>query len=138
VILDEADDRLRPGMSATVVFTLARVDDVLAVPLNAVFSTAESVRYVFIRKGEGFEVHAVETGIADTRFVQILSGLDNGAEVARIRPLEFEGELPVPILAPVPQKKGRSRDSGDPTTPSGPPAPRSTSKPPGGKATRGS
>ena len=136
VILDDADERLRPGMSATVVFTLARVDDVLAVPLNAVFSTAESVRYVFTRKGEGFEVHAVETGIADTRYVQILSGLELGAEVARTRPLEFEGELPVPAIAPPPPptKRSKSRDGGDPTgpAPSAPPPPRAN------KATRGS
>ncbi len=139
VILDEADERLRPGMSATVVFTLARVDDVLAVPLNAVFSTAESVRYVFIRKGEGFEVHAIETGIADTRYVQILSGLENGVEVARTRPLEFEGEIPVPVLAPTPTrtKTTTAREGVDPTAPSGPPSPR-PSKSGSGKFNRGS
>jgi HlyD family secretion protein len=107
VILDEADERLRPGMSATVTFTLARVDDVIAAPLNAVFSTAESARYVFLRKGESFEAHGVETGIADTRYVQIVSGLQVGDEVARIRPLDYEGELPV-AATPSPPTKPRS------------------------------
>jgi RND family efflux transporter MFP subunit len=112
VILDEADERLRPGMSATVMFTLARVDDVIAAPLNAVFSTAESARYVFIRKGETYVAHAVETGIADTRYVQILSGLQVGDEVARSRPLEFEGELPVVSLQPPPRAKStKGRDA---------------------------
>ena len=73
-------------MSATVMFTLARVDDALAAPLNAVFSTAESARYVFLRKGEGFVAHEVETGIADTRYVQILTGLQVGDEVAQAVP----------------------------------------------------
>ncbi len=136
VILDESDERLRPGMSATVMFTLARVDETLAVPLNAVFSTAESVRYVFLKKGEGFEVHPIETGIADTRFVQILSGLENGAEVARTRPLEFEGEIPVPAVAPVTKKGSRSRDL-DGSVGNGPPPPR-PNKPSGGKSNRGS
>jgi RND family efflux transporter MFP subunit len=136
VILDEADERLRPGMSATVMFTLARADDVLAVPLNAVFSTAESVRYVFLKKGEGFEVHSVETGIADTRFVQILSGLENGADVARTRPLEFEGEIPVPVVAPVTKKGNRSRDA-EAGAGNVPPPPR-PNKPSGGKSNRGS
>ena len=113
VVLEEADPRLRPGMSATVMFTLARVDDTLAVALSAVFSTAEGVRYVFLKKGEGFAVHAVETGIADTRYVQILSGLENGAEVARTRPLEFEGELPVMTLPTVAKPKGK-REPADP------------------------
>jgi HlyD family secretion protein len=116
VILDESDDRLRPGMSATVMFTLARVDDALAVPLSAVFSTAESVRYVFLKKGERFEVHAVETGIADTRRVQILSGLNPDDEVALTRPLEFDGEIPIPAAAPV--EKRRKREAPDPMAPS--------------------
>ncbi len=116
VILEEPDERLRPGMSATVMFTLARVEDAPAVPLNAVFSTAESARYVFIKKGETFAVHEVEIGIADTRYIQIVSGLKIGDEVARSRPLEFEGELPVAAAAPAAVKprsnKTKSADPG--------------------------
>lgn len=118
VILEDGDTRLRPGMSATVMFTLARVDDVIAAPLNTVFSTAESARYVFLRKGETFVAHAVETGIADTRNVQIVSGLQVGDEVARSRPLDFEGDLPVLTLPPTAPKarsnKGSDGKSGEP------------------------
>jgi RND family efflux transporter MFP subunit len=135
VILDEADERLRPGMSATVMFTLARVEDVLAAPLNAVFSTAESARYVFLRKGEGFAAHEVEIGIADTRYVQILSGLQLGDEVARSRPLEFEGELPV-LTSPVPPVKPRSNSSKRDSDPTSPSAPISTKPKSGGKSNR--
>ncbi len=95
VFLDEPDERLRPGMSATVMFTLAKVDDAAAVALSAVFATAEALRYVFLKTETGFEIRQVETGIADTRYVEILSGLKVGEEVARTRPLEFEGEPPV-------------------------------------------
>ena len=137
VILDDSDERLRPGMSATVFFTLARVDEALAVPLNAVFSTAESVRYVFIKKGERFEVHAIETGIADTRYVQILSGLENGAEVARMRPLEFDGEIPVPVAAPI-VKKAKSREPSDVGIPGAPPPPRPNKSGGSGKPPRAS
>ncbi len=106
VYLDEHDDRLRPGMSATVMFTLVRIDDTLAVSLSGVFSTAEAMRYVFLKKGERFEVHPVETGIADTRRVQILAGLQIGDEVALMRPLEYDGEIPVPTAQPAsPTKK---------------------------------
>ena len=126
VILDEADERLRPGMSATVMFTLARADDVLAVPLNAVFSTAEGARYVFMRKEETFVAHEVDIGIADTRYVQINSGLQLGDEVARTRPLEFEGELPVPPAAPPPKQKSSKSPASDPF---GPTKPRPSNKP---------
>lgn len=129
VILDEPDERLRPGMSATVMFTLARADDVLAVPLNAVFSTAEGMRYVFLRKEDGFHAHEVDVGIADTRYVQINSGLELNEEVARTRPLEFEGELPVPPAAPPPkQKPGRGSKDPFESAPKSPP--RSAPRPP--------
>ncbi len=111
VILEEADERLRPGMSATVMFTLARVDDTPAVPLSAVFSNADSVRYVFLRKGETFTAHGVEIGIADTRRVQILSGLAVGDEVALTRPLVFEGEIPVANPASAPKPRGSKSKS---------------------------
>jgi hypothetical protein len=83
------------------------VEDTLAVALSAVFSTAEGARYVFLKNGPGFTVHAVETGIADTRYVQLLSGLDKDAEVARTRPLEFEGEMPVMTLPTLPKMKSK-------------------------------
>ena len=111
VVVDETDPRLRPGMSATVFFTLAHVEDVPAVPLSAVFSNADSVRYVFLRKGEGFEVRGIDIGIADNRRVQILSGLVAGDEVALTRPLEFGGEIPIAKPAPPPVARG-SRRSG--------------------------
>jgi hypothetical protein len=122
-------------MSATVMFTLARVDDVIAAPLNAVFSTAESARYVFLRKGETFEAHAVETGIADTRYVQIVSGLQVGDELARNRPLEYEGELPVgTVQQPPPKARSKSSREADlmaplPSGSSGGPKPKSGGKP---------
>jgi multidrug efflux pump subunit AcrA (membrane-fusion protein) len=98
-------------MSATVTFTLARVDNVISVPLSAVFSTAESLRYVFVKKGEGFEIRPVDVGIADTRRLQILSGLEEAEEVATSRPLVFEGEPPVPVTpaakkGPTPRRSG--------------------------------
>jgi RND family efflux transporter MFP subunit len=97
VILDKPDPRLRPGMSSTITFTLARVENVPAVLLSAVFSTAnDSGQYVFVRQGERFRVREVQTGIADTHRVQILSGLAIGEEVSLTRPVEFDGELPDP------------------------------------------
>ena len=117
VVLDEADDRLRPGMSASVTVTLARADDTLALPLSAVFSTAESVRYVFLLKGERFEIREVEIGIADTRRVQIVSGLELGDEVALTRPVDFDGEVPVGVTPAVATKSKSGKRDADPVTP---------------------
>lgn len=122
VVLDEADERLRPGMSATVIVTLARAEDALALPLSGVFSTADSARYVFLLKGERFEIREVETGIADTRRVQILSGLESGDEVALTRPLVFEGDVPSGVMpAAVTKSKSAKRDA-EAAAPNAPPA----------------
>lgn len=112
VVVDETDTRLRPGMSATVMFTLAHVEDVPAVPLSAVFSNADSVRYVFVRKGETFDVRGIDIGIVDTRRVQIISGLTTGEEVALMRPLEYTGEIP--IAKPTAPLKARTKRRVDP------------------------
>ncbi|MSU23409.1 MAG: efflux RND transporter periplasmic adaptor subunit [Opitutus sp.] len=109
VVVDETDPRLRPGMSATVMFTLSHIEHVAAVPLSAVFSNADSVRYVFLRRGEGFEVRAIDIGIADTRRVHIISGLVPGDEIALMRPLEFEGEVPIAKPAAPPKPRGPKR-----------------------------
>ena len=95
VHLEEKEPRLRPGMSATVTFTLAQAANTPAVPLSAIFSSADSTRYVFFKDGEIYHPRAVEVGIADTRRVQILSGVKTGDEVALSRPLIFEGEIPL-------------------------------------------
>jgi HlyD family secretion protein len=107
VVVDETDPRLRPGMSATVMFTLAHVENVPAVPLSAVFTNADSVRYVFVRSGETFEVRGIDIGIVDTRRVQIVSGLALGDEVALMRPLEYTGEIP--IAKPTAPVKARTK-----------------------------
>jgi RND family efflux transporter MFP subunit len=109
VVVEETDPRLRPGMSATVIFTLSHVENVAAVPLSAVFANADSVRYVFVQKGEVFQVRPIEIGIADTRRVQILSGLNEGEDVALMRPLEFEGEVPAAKPTPPPKPRGQRR-----------------------------
>jgi RND family efflux transporter MFP subunit len=117
VVLDDTDERIRPGMSATVFVTLARTENVLALPVSGVFSTADAVRYVFMTKGERYEVREIEAGIADNRRVQILSGLKDGDEVALSRPLEFDGEIPAGAQ-PVVVTKGRSRaTAGSPALP---------------------
>lgn len=119
VWIEDADPRLRPGMSATIIFTLSRIEDTLSLPLSGVFSTAEAVRYVFLKKGERFTAVPVETGIADVRRVQILGGINPDDEVALTRPLEFDGEIPVPP----PTAPGKSRNKRNSIDPMAPPMP---------------
>lgn len=77
---------VRPGVSATVRIVTRRAEDVPSLPLSAVFVEGAS-KFVYLKKPDGtFERRAVETGLNDTGFVEIRSGLDEGDSVALVRP----------------------------------------------------
>ncbi len=90
----------KPGMSATVDVITEQADDVIAVPIQSVTVRADSVtknKYgkvnlddvdeediktcVFVLEDGKAKKVFVQTGIQDTRFMQIMSGLDEGAKV---------------------------------------------------------
>ena len=70
------------------------------------------MRYVFVQKGESFEVRGIDIGIVDTRRVQIIAGLAVGEAVALMRPLEYSGEIP--IAKPSAPLKARTKRRTDP------------------------
>ncbi|MEI7733760.1 MAG: efflux RND transporter periplasmic adaptor subunit [Verrucomicrobiota bacterium] len=76
----QMDPRVRPGMTATLSIPIAAADNVLAVPLAAVFSE-EGDRFVLIKKEEGYERRPVAVGVTDYQFAEIQSGLTNGEVV---------------------------------------------------------
>lgn len=79
---DNPGVELKPGMFATVHIEYRRVEDVLAVPREAVLHSGER-ELVFVAQGKGsFEPREVITGLeADRHLVEILSGLKAGEEV---------------------------------------------------------
>ena len=83
ISIKEIDPRIRPGMTAIVSIPVASAENVLAVPLAAVFSE-KGERYVFVKQDEEgkFERRAVIVGIADYGFAEAQSGLKAGEEVA--------------------------------------------------------
>lgn len=86
ILLRNIDARVRPGMTANLSIPVASVDNVLAVPLAAVFSE-QGERYVYVKKDDGsFERRTVQIGVADFFFVEIQSGLTGGETVALEQP----------------------------------------------------
>tara|TARA_B110000503_G_C7154005_1_gene416450 strand:+ start:527 stop:1852 length:1326 start_codon:yes stop_codon:yes gene_type:complete len=97
----DSSSPFRPGMSATVDIRTTQVNDVITVPIQAVTirkdtlnttdkTTAsetgdedekEKVEVVFIKDGEEVKMVKVETGIQNTMYIEILSGLEEGQEV---------------------------------------------------------
>jgi HlyD family secretion protein len=74
----------RPGMSATVDLLTQKVDSVISVPIQCVTTRKskeddESELGVFLFDNETVTWTVVETGIQDSRYIEIISGIESGA-----------------------------------------------------------
>lgn len=84
--LKNIDPRVRPGMTANMTIPVASAENVLAIPIAAVF-TEQGERYAYVRTGEQqFEMRPIELGISDYQFAQITGGLSDGEVVSLVRP----------------------------------------------------
>lgn len=87
ILLKDVDPRVRPGMTANVQIPVASADNVMAVPLAAVFTetnpeTGQTERYVYVKTEEGFERRPVQIGVSDYFYAEIQNGLSPGELVA--------------------------------------------------------
>jgi len=89
--LDEIKDesKLKPSMRAEARIVLGEVDDVIAVPIQAVFREGRS-SFVYCPKGSKFERTDVKVGKRSSTFAQIVSGLDVGDTVLLREPTAGE------------------------------------------------
>ena len=93
ILLKGIDPRVRPGMTSNVQIPVASADNVVAVPLAAVFTetnpeTGQTERYVFVKKEDGFERRSVQIGVSDYFYAEIQNGLSPGEVVALELPEE--------------------------------------------------
>jgi HlyD family secretion protein len=99
IVLKEVDPRVQPGMTASISIPVSGADDVLTVPLTAVFSE-QGERYVFVKSGESFERRDVVVGISDLFKAEIKSGLAEGDVVSLEQPAGIPPRAPAgPALA---------------------------------------
>lgn len=80
VDVEEADPRLRPGLSANVSVLIDELTDVTYVPVEAIFSD-EGKTVAYVRRGRGTRKVQVECGASNDRFVVVRSGLKTGDKV---------------------------------------------------------
>jgi len=91
--IENPDQRIRPGMTANVKIPVASADNVVAVPLAAVFTEREpetgvQERYVYVHSGQGFEKRPVQVGVSDFFYAEIQNGLRSGEVVSLELPKE--------------------------------------------------
>jgi HlyD family secretion protein len=109
MLLKDIDPRIQPGMTANVTIPVASADNVLAIPLGAVF-TEQGERYVYVRNGEKFIRRPVKIGVADYFYAEVVSGLNQG-EVVAIEQPPAEAVL-LPTEAETAQTAARGEGSG--------------------------
>jgi HlyD family secretion protein len=104
--LKTLDPRVRPGMTANLIIPILSVENVLTIPLAAVF-TEENRRFAYVKTGADlFTVRDISVGVSDYQYAEILKGLSLGEVVSLIRPAEEKIITPLP--EPVPSAETQS------------------------------
>ncbi|GGE39184.1 cytochrome-c peroxidase [Marinicauda pacifica] len=92
IVVEDAGERLRPGMFVTVFSTPADALPALRVPVSAL-QTIEGETVVFRAEDDAFHVQRVEVGSRSSQFAEITSGLTPGATVVTEGAFALKAEL---------------------------------------------
>ncbi|MCA9787119.1 MAG: efflux RND transporter periplasmic adaptor subunit, partial [Candidatus Cloacimonetes bacterium] len=90
-VLDQRDPILKPGMNAQTTIFGTRIDEALAVPVEALFRD-EQGWHVFRIAGKSIESVPVEVGPTDGDRMVVLSGLDAGDRLSLVDPANWSSE----------------------------------------------
>ena len=83
--LKTADERLRPGMSARVELQTAVLNQVLSLPIEALFQDSNGP-FCFIRIETEVQRRSLQIGHSNEHFIEITGGLARGEQVLLVRP----------------------------------------------------
>ena len=79
-------------MTANLTIPLQSADNVLAVPLAAVF-TDQGSRFAYVQQGEKFARVPISIGVSDYDFAEVTNGLEGGETVSLVTPAEEVGQV---------------------------------------------
>jgi RND family efflux transporter MFP subunit len=85
-IIEKPSPRLRPGMSVQMTVPVAHVEDVVTVPVRAVFRGENNSRVVYVFSKGKTERRVVKVGVSNVDFAQIVQGLSKGEEILLAEP----------------------------------------------------
>ena len=88
--IDDIDNRLRPGMSATVEIVVQRIKDVLVIPSKASMQF-DGKPTVFVRDGAGYRRTQIEVTATNGTEIVVAAGLDEGDVIALEDPATLGG-----------------------------------------------
>ncbi len=91
IVKNDEKSGVRPGMTANLTIPLQAADNVLAVPLAAVF-TDQGDRFAYVQQGDKFARVPIRIGVTDYDFAEVTSGLEGGETVSLVTPAEEAGK----------------------------------------------
>ncbi|GHU62099.1 hypothetical protein FACS1894123_02490 [Bacteroidia bacterium] len=89
ILMDGTHKNLLPGLSVSCRIIIDKMDDVLYVPIDAVHQEGD-VYYVYKKSGGSYKKTEVETGISNSDYIIINSGLEEKDQVALIDPIALK------------------------------------------------
>jgi len=101
--MENQNYKLKPGMFADIRIYLNHAADVLVVPEEAILDDKDE-KIVFVKQNDKFILHLVETGAKENKYVEILSGLNEGDFVVTEGNFQLKSKMYEEIL-----KKGQVR-----------------------------
>ena len=81
VEIDAIDDNLRPGMTTSNKIITTVFQEATYIPLEALHTFQDSITYVFLKDGLGYQKHEVLVGETNANHAQIAMGLKEGQSV---------------------------------------------------------
>jgi HlyD family secretion protein len=91
ITMDKSDVELRAGVTSKVEIQVEEIDDVLQVPIHAVFPE-EGQHFCFVFADGGVERRVVEVGKNNAHHVEVTSGLEEGERVLLYDP-RLDGDV---------------------------------------------
>jgi HlyD family secretion protein len=92
IVKNDETTGVRPGMTANLTIPLQSADNVIAIPLAAVF-TDKGERFAYVRAGGGFARVPIQIGVSDYDFAEVIKGLVGGETVSLVTPAEDAGQV---------------------------------------------
>lgn len=87
--LENADPRLRPGMTSRVAIHADKVDNKITIPFHALFDHKKEV-CCFVKTWRGYERKIIKPGPANELWIEVVEGLEPGEKVALAYPPKNE------------------------------------------------
>jgi RND family efflux transporter MFP subunit len=98
VTIEEDVEQLKPGMTAVVEIHVERLNDILAVPVQAVVQV-ESETWCYLQTDQGIERRDIELGRTNDKFVHVTKGIESGDKII-LNPMSIIVESEKQEIAP--------------------------------------